>query len=199
MVIAHHYLHRRPAISHAFGLEHEGRMMGVLTFGIPASRSLQISACRSSPDLVIELNRLWCADELPRNTETWFIARGLALMPPLLVVSYADTAKGHQGTVYRAANFHYAGWTDMDRKTPKFDNKTPTPVAVVDLLGIHQRQPKHGRDASRIEGGRQAPRIPRSTKVKYWIATGDARDRKRLTRLCDWPRLSWKDLPPPTD
>jgi hypothetical protein len=197
LVIAHHYLHRRPAISHAFGLENDGRTVGVMTFGMPPSRHLQIGACRVNPDIVIELNRLWCSDEMPRNTETWFIARCLRLMPPMLIVSFADTAKSHFGIVYRAANFRYAGWTNMNRITPRFDYETPISKSVTDLLGTHQGKSKHSRDASRTHDGLKAAHIERSVKIRYWTATGNARDKKNLMRICDWPDLCWKNTPPP--
>src|SRR5690606_19013863 len=66
LVIEHHYLHRRPPISHSFGLIN-GEVVGIATFGVPPSRHLQMSACPSDPDLVLELNRVWIDDALPRN------------------------------------------------------------------------------------------------------------------------------------
>lgn len=178
-VVKNHYLHRKTNIQHAFGLFDGGALVGVITFGTPASRHLQISACPSNPSLVIELNRLWVDDAMPRNTESWFIARALALLPPLIVVSYADTAHNHQGFVYRAANFNYAGWTDMERKTPRFDY-VPT-------------NGKHSRDAFR---SKSFTRVRRRPKVKYWVVTGNARERRKLLKICGWPKLSWKELPP---
>lgn len=179
-VVANHYLHRRPPISHAFGLYRDDKLVGAITFGTPASRHMQKGACPSDPSRVIELNRLWVSDEMPRNSETWFLARALDLLPPLIVLSYADTSRGHLGYVYRAANFFYAGWTDMERKTPRFDYVAPG---------------KHSRDAFRNGYTAKVRRLP---KVKYWTVTGDRRARRELTRLSAWPRLSWSALPPPT-
>ena len=118
---------------------------------------------------------------MPRNTESWFVARALALLPPKIVLSYADTAAGHMGYIYRASNFHYAGWTDMERKTPRFDYIAPG---------------KHSRDAFR--NGFTA-RVRRKPKVKYWTVTGNRRERKRLEAQCLWPKLDWKTNPPPTE
>lgn len=181
LVIENHYLHRRPPISHSFGLYESGSVVGVITFGTPASRHLQVGACPSDPSKVIELNRLWVSDEMPSNTESWFVSRALRAMPPRIVVSYADTAHGHTGYVYRALNFHYAGWTDMDRKTPRFD------YIPVDST-------KHTREASRSG---VAYRVRRRPKVKYWTVTGDRRERKYLTSLCGWPQLDWNLNPAP--
>jgi len=184
MVIDHHYLHRRASIVYAFGLWQDDVVRGVVTFGIPAARHLQMSACPSNPDLVIELNRLWVHDDMPRNSETWFLARALAAMPPRIVVSYADTTRGHMGFVYRAANFDYAGWTDMERKTPRYDYLAPW---------------KHTRDAFRGGLGAASEKRRRKPKVKYWTVTGNARERRDLRKICGWPSLSWKEMPPPVE
>jgi hypothetical protein len=173
LVIENHYLHRRPSISHAFALYQNCFVRGVITFGTPPSRHLQMSACPSDPSLVVECNRIWVTDDLPKNTESWFVSRALKLLPPLIVVSYADTAFGHVGYLYRSLNWKYAGWTDMERKTPRFDYCVPG---------------KHSRDAFRSGGWE---RVRRKIKHKYWTTTGDKRERKRLSILCEWPSLDW--------
>jgi hypothetical protein len=180
-VVAHHYLHRRPPISHAFGLYAGGQLRGVVTFGTPASRHLQMGACPTEPGLVIELNRLWIDDAMPPNSASWFVSRALAMLPPRIVVSYADPVHGHVGYVYRALNFHYAGWTDMDRKTPRFDYLPADPAT-------------HTRDAFRK--GYVAKRR-RVAKVKYWTVTGPSHQRRRLRALCGWPVYDWRTMPPP--
>lgn len=174
-----HYARRMPSISAAFGLFKDDFLIGAISFGVPGSRHLQISACPTAPDRVIELNRLFVLDDFGKNLETWFLSRALKLLGAFIVVSYADTAQGHLGYVYRAANFRYAGWTDMDRKTPRFDYVVPG---------------KHSRSAFRGEG-----EGVRSEKVRYWLITGNAREQKALMKLSAWPSLSWKEYPPPTE
>lgn len=181
VVVAEHYLHRRPTICYAFGIMRGWDCLGVVTFGIPASRHVQISACASSPQSVIELNRLWVADSAPRNTESQFVASALRQLPPHVVISYADTSAGHVGYIYRALNFNYAGWTDMERKTPRFDR---TPVNGT-----------HPRSAYRI--GHIGDRVERKPKVRYWTTTGNRAERKGLDRIATWPKMSWADTPPP--
>jgi hypothetical protein len=181
IVVAEHYLHRRPPISHAFGFFQNGRTLGVVTYGTPASRHLQISACPSDPALVVELNRLWLDDELPKNSESWFVSRTLRLLPPRIVVSYADPLYGHYGYIYRALNFRYAGWTDMERKTPRYDYIPHDPTA-------------HTREAFRTGYAEKRRRV---AKVKYWTTTGGPADRRRLAQLCGWPSLDWRTMPPP--
>lgn len=182
VVELHHYLHRKPVVSHAFGLYEAEELVGVVTFGPPASRNVQTGACPSDPNLVTELNRLWVDDRMERNTESFFVSRALKLLPPRIVVSYADTSFGHLGFIYRACNFLYAGWTDMDRKTPRYDYIVPG---------------KHSRDAFRCGDGRDAVKVRRKPKVRYWAVTGNKRDRKALKILMQWSDLCWKQLPPP--
>lgn len=181
LVVEHHYLHRRPPISFAFGLRHEGVLVGAVTFGTPPSRHLQVGASPDSPSLVIELNRLWVSDEMPRNTESAFVAAALAQLPPRIVVSYADLAHGHVGYVYRALSWRYAGWTDMDRKTPRYDY---VPIA----------ENAHSRDAFRNGYKERVRRVP---KVRYWTTTGKPAERRRLAKLMRWPSMDWHETPPP--
>jgi hypothetical protein len=182
LVVERHYLHRAPTISFAFGLYGLGDLVGVVTFGVPASRSVQKGACPSDPNLVLELNRLWVDDIAPKNSESLFVSWALGMLPARIVVSYADTAAGHLGYIYRALNFRYAGWTDMERKTPRFDYIVPG---------------KHSREAFRGGVAQYTSKVRREPKVKYWIPTGDARDRGRLTKLCGWADMSWKEHSPP--
>lgn len=180
VVTKYHYLHRRPPISYTFGLLYSGQLMGVVTFGIPPSRHLQMGACPTDPNLVIELNRLWVDDCLPQNTESWFVSRALKLLPGRIVVSYADPVHNHVGVIYRALNFKYAGWTDMERKTPRYDYIPANPNT-------------HTRDAYRNGYVEKRRRI---AKVKYWITSGNRKERKTLLKLCAWPQYNWRTMPP---
>jgi hypothetical protein len=179
VVIENHYLHRKSNVRFAFGLFTSNGLVGVVVFGTPASRHLQISACKTDPQNVVELNRLWVSDTMPRNTESWFVSRALKSLPALIVVSYADTQQGHFGYIYRALGFNYAGWTDMERKTPRYDYVVPG---------------KHSRDAFRTGYSHRVQRLP---KVRYWIVTGNKRERKALMRKCTWPILDWRTSRPP--
>ena len=178
-----HYLHRAPQVKRAFGLVKDGYIVGIITYGTPASRHLQIGASPDDPSLVIELNRMWVSDEMPRNTESKFISSTLKKLGRYIVVSYADTSFGHTGTVYRAANFHYAGWTDMDRKTPRYD--------YIPVNGGHSR------NATRANGGGIALKVRRKPKIKYWIVAGSKTDKKVLTSKMKWPVMDYSTCPPP--
>lgn len=178
-----HYMHRKPVVSRAFGLYDNGELVGVCVYGTPASRHLQLGAYQSDPGKVLELNRLWVHDRMPRNTESWFVSRTLRELDQRMVVSYADTVEGHLGYVYRALNFHYAGWTDMERKTARYDY-------------VPLEDGAHSREAFR-SGYRD--RVRRRPKVKYWIPTGTPAERRVIRRNSGWPVMDWTEEPPPLE
>jgi hypothetical protein len=116
-----HYMHRKPVVSHAFGLYDGPDLAGICVYGTPASRHLQLGAFPSDPGKVLELNRLWVHDRMPRNTESWFVSRTLRALGLGVGGSYGVTLEGDMGIVARALNFEYGGWTDMERKTARYD------------------------------------------------------------------------------
>lgn len=170
LVVANHYLHRRPPISFAFGLLDAGTIVGVCTFGTPPSRHAQMSVCPDDPSTALELNRLWIDDGQPHGAASRFVSRCLRMLPPRIVFSYADTKAGHHGGVYRSLSWRYAGQTDEDRKTPRFDYVTPG--------GGHDRHTKAS------DPGVQ--RVRRKPKHRYWTTTGSQRQRRKLAAMCGW-------------
>ena len=108
-LLLRHYARRKCPISHAFGAYRETELVGVVTYGTPASAPLREGiAGKEWSGHVLELNRLCCTNE--KNTASTLVGRSLRMLPkPSLVVSYADTAQGHVGYVYQATNFVYTG------------------------------------------------------------------------------------------
>jgi hypothetical protein len=105
-----HYLKRLAPISYAYGLYDESTLMGICTFGVPASASLCMGICGVDyADIVLELNRL-CVDTVPPNSLSFFVGRCLKRLPtPSIIVSYADTNQHHIGYIYQATNWLYTG------------------------------------------------------------------------------------------
>jgi hypothetical protein len=105
-----HYARRWPSISYAFGLFRVGELVGVCTYGTPASAPLKRGLCGDDfKDVVLELNRLCLRDNL-KNEGSFLVASSLKMLPAgRVVVSFADTEQGHVGTVYQASNFTYCG------------------------------------------------------------------------------------------
>ena len=105
-----HYLHRRCHCTRAWGLYQGGVLKGVAVVGKPPSYTLCEGLFgKEESKNVGEFNRLWVDDSMPRNTESWFVARVLKDCPYDALVSFADTEQGHIGYIYQATNWLYTG------------------------------------------------------------------------------------------
>lgn len=153
-----HYARRIPQIMYAFGLFENKELIGVITYGMPASPFLCKGICGEDfKDSVIELNRL-CLEENKKNYSSFLIAHSLKFLPkPCIVVSYADTGMGHVGYVYQATNFIYTGLTVLRSDVDTGDN--------------HAR---HSRDLD------NSKRKIRSQKHRYIYFSGTKKQRKIL-------------------
>ena len=111
LVIEQHYLHRQAPCTYAFGIyTPDDIIIGVITYGSPASRSLQKGICgNDEADSVIELTRSWVDDKAPKNIESFFISKTIKMVPKDIIVSYAEIQQGHLGIVYQASNWIYTG------------------------------------------------------------------------------------------
>jgi len=170
-----HYAKRIPSISFAFGLYDENNIMqGVITYGKPASPSLCDGVCGvENRDYVYELNRLCVNDGLPNNTLSFFVAKSLKALPPLIIVSYADTAQNHNGYIYQATNWIYTGAT-----------KERTDIGSED--GSHSRHYDKSIDYTKN-------RKFRSSKHRYINFTGSKKQKKYWRsclkyEICDYPK-----------
>ena len=111
-IMQKHYAKRLPSISYAFGLYVENLLVGVVTYGIPASNSLCEGICgKKYKEYVIELNRL-CLLNNVKNQSSFLVGNSIKMLPkPKVIVSYADIGQGHVGYVYQATNFLFTGTT----------------------------------------------------------------------------------------
>ena len=89
-----------------------GEMAGAMFFGRMAMAN-QWRRFSDNEKKVIELRRLCCVDDTPKNAESYFIGRALRLLRKDwgrgVVVSYADKEYGHSGVIYKASNFKMIG------------------------------------------------------------------------------------------
>ncbi len=140
-------------------------LVGVITYGIPASNSLcKGVAGEQNADKVLELSRL-CLKFNKKNEASILVGRSLKLLPtPKIIVSYADTAHNHIGYVYQATNFLFTGTT-----------KPRTDMAGKD--GKH----------SRHHLGDRTKRVFRSAKHRYLFVIGNKRDKKKLLKQIKYP------------
>lgn len=118
-----HYLGKWPGVCVLIlKLEHAlFGCIGVIVFALPPRETDIRYNCKTW-----ELARLWLLDAVPKNAETYFIGQAVKYIRANhqevgMLVSYADPSVGHQGTIYKAANWKADGRTDEGRKTPRFD------------------------------------------------------------------------------
>jgi len=164
-ILKKHYAKRMPPISYSFGLYKNSILVGIVTYGMPASPFLCIGVCgKENKSLVIELNRLCLMDNIP-NGASFLVGRSLQLLPkPRIVVSYADKAMEHVGYVYQATNFFFTGTT-----------KERTDIA-----------PSEGKH-SRHHQGDKTKRVVRSAKHRYVIFIGTKKQKKDLLSQLRYP------------
>ncbi len=181
-----HYAHRIPSISHAFGLFKDEEIVGVVTYGTPASSTLCRGICGDDwQKFVIELNRLVLRDNLP-NEASRLVAASLRLLPkPRIIVSFADTAQDHVGIVYQATNFLYTGLSAKFRD-----------VRVRGLEHQHHATYGHGLNYKQIRekyGEENVYFVDRSRKHRYVIFVGDRKQKKTMTEC-----LKYQVMPYPS-
>ena len=170
VVVENHYLHRSAPVTWCFGAYFGGLLRGVCIIGKPASHTLIEGVCgKDNAYRVFELNRLWLSDDLPSNSESRFVGWVLRTIPKgTILVSYADSAFGHCGIIYRATNWIFTGmsipFTDYTRN------------------GLdHRSIPKNERCKNKLD------KVERSSKHRYVYFTNQK----------DRHLLRWKALPYP--
>jgi hypothetical protein len=89
-------------------------MKGAMFYGGMAMAN-QWKKFATKEDDVLELRRLCCVDDTPKNTESFFIGATIRDLKKnwqgKILVSYADKEYGHTGTIYKASNWEMIGET----------------------------------------------------------------------------------------
>lgn len=156
-----HYLRKRPAIVMlALKMIVCGEPVGAIIYSMPARETI-----RRYGGMTWELARLYLLDEIPRNAETWLIAKSVNIIKRHFknvqyLVSYADPSHGHTGLIYKAANWKEDGIQDDERKTPRGD--------YFDIA----TGKKYGR-AANIPKGVSTERRPRVPKFRFVLKIQD--------------------------
>jgi hypothetical protein len=164
LVERHHYLHSLPGGTRlAFGVFMGHRLLGAMTLGVGPLNAYSL-VDGASPDDCLTLTRLWLSDELPKNSESRFIGvvlRSLRKNTALkFLVSYADPAQGHLGTIYQATGWVYTG---LSEAMPLYD--------VGDGQARHSRSLSHAYGTHSLEHfsghGVQVKLVPQEAKHRY--------------------------------
>jgi len=165
-----HYARRMPCVQYAFGLYLDNKLIGVVTYGQPASPSLCSGvAGRENKKKVLELNRLVIKPEYNGNNyASYLVSHSLKKLPVgTFVVSYADWGGWHHvGYVYQATNWLYTGLTK----------------ARTDIYS----ESGHSRHYDKDETRRQE----RTAKHRYIFLVGSKRKKKEMIR-----ELKYKVIP----
>lgn len=121
----HHYSEVMPRITRICLGGYTGggeRLLAVATlgFGTRPRHTIQKLFPSLNTDDYLELGKLCLSDELPPNSESWFLSQVVRHLkqnhPSIkLLFSWADGIIGKPGYVYQASNFFYGGfiWTEM--------------------------------------------------------------------------------------
>ena len=189
LIVEKHYLHRKCPCSCAFGLLVAGKVVGVITFGKPASYTLcnGIAGADESRH-VIEFNRMWTSDDLPINTGSWFVAKALKLCGYEIVVSFADSEQGHVGYIYQATNWLYCGISKKQKyfrvKDDRSDNAGGTQYRRRERMAKHKIISTYGQEF--------VEEYYSSMKYRYIYINADRRRKKQIMR-----KLRYEVLPYP--
>lgn len=176
LLVRHHYLHSFPGGTQLnFGVFSENRFMGAITFGVGPTNAHRLVDGAEARDC-LTLTRLWLDDELPKNSESRVIGLCLRALRKhtgvKFVLSYADPAQGHIGTIYQATNWIYTG---LSSAMPLYD--------IGDGILRHSRTLSHAIGSHSLrhfaDHGIDVKKIPQAAKHRY-IYFLDKRWRKRL-------------------
>ena len=100
--------------NYCFKLMDKETIIGAMIYGQIGMANVWKKYATNEHDL-IELRRLCCIDNTPKNTESYFIGFTLRWLKKNTdikkVISYADSNYNHSGVIYRASNFNYLGMT----------------------------------------------------------------------------------------
>ena len=114
-ITKHHYAKGAANTSVArYGLYHQegSELLGAILYMPPPGQAAKATDPHH-PERVLALSRLAIAPEAPKNAASHLISRSVGLLPEKYetIATWADTARGHHGTIYQAANWRYRGMT----------------------------------------------------------------------------------------
>jgi hypothetical protein len=186
-LLMRHYAKRMCPISYAFGVWRGTELVGVVTYGTPASAPLRSGICGEEwADKVLELNRL-CCENTP-NVASLLVGRSLRMLPkPSVVVSYADTAQGHVGYIYQATNFIYTGLS-AKRTDWKIKGKEHLHGATV---ADESRGKENRAEWMRQKYGDDFYLEERSRKHRYVFAVGTKKHRATIISCLKYPQETY--------
>lgn len=136
MVRTHHYSRGGSNTAvYVHGLYHRASsaLVGV-AWWLPPTRVACESVNQQCWQKVLSLTRLVILPEVPANACSFLLARSVRLIWRedrfWSLVTYADEARNHIGSIYRAANWHYVGRTGPYPRWESADGRQVAPKAT---------------------------------------------------------------------
>ena len=174
-----HYAKRLPPIEFAFGLfDIDNILVGIVTYGTPVSSTLR--DLWNNEYKLMELNRLVINEGLEKNVLSFLVSKSLKMLPkPLVVVSYADTSKNHNGYIYQATNWLYTGLS------APFKDPFVKGLEHLHHSTIHDlsRGQENRIEWLRNKFGEDLIMVDRPRKHRYFIFTGNKHDQKKMRQM----------------
>lgn len=208
LIVKHHYTHKWTIAELCIGIYDKSKgsvffdvptLVGTVVFGPTAGANVarSVSSLLNHSNLW-ELKRLWVADELGKNTESWVIGQCLKYIKQhhseiKCLISYADPDAGHIGTIYQATN-----WLYQDIERPK-----GTSGYIVSFDGGTKWQ--HSRTLFNKYGtfnyNKLVEVLPRPFKIKelsvkerYIYPLGSKVEKKNLIKSLNYPIIGYPKL-----
>lgn len=170
-VKAHHYSGKVVNNSKIhFGAFLDGKLHGVISYGTSMDKSKIIGLVADTDwSEFLELNRMAFDEYLPRNSESFCIAKSIQLIKKNAphvkwIISFADGCQCGDGTIYRAANFVLTGIKKNSTLAILPDDKIIHKVTLATTANI-PRPELGGKTYCEISGGTYSFK-------KYLEATG---------------------------
>lgn len=136
-----------------FVLKSQGRIYGVAMFGIPTGKNGNLEG-------TVECKRFVLMREAPKNVASWFMAKCLKVLQQdksiSQIISYSDPEAGHEGIIYKAANFISMGQQEKKGQAISFNGEN-----------IHLRQAYQRVDGVYTKPAKEVQDALKAGKAKY--------------------------------
>lgn len=183
IVAAKHYSRRLGIFWEGFALEHDGAVIGIITYGQP-SAPIQKHAFADRAFRLYELSRMVIDRGAPENAASFLISHSLKLLSvrPCAVISYADSSHGHCGIVYQATNWTYTGGTVAHDCLYKVDGELLHPMTVKDRYGVS--------DPVRWATDNDIERVKPGIKHRYFYFIGTRAQKRAMQAQLRYPAIA---------